>query len=389
MKLFGNHKEAKHVTGKRFELTEEYDFYEDEKTTDKSGSEEKPKRKGIRIFIIVLLVLLALGACGYGFLNGYIRPPAASGKIRPVTPDDTGIHGEDQNTDGSAPAGRYDHKYTFLLLGCDDGNGNTDTIMVGTFDAKEYTLDIVSIPRDTLVNVSWTTKKANTLYGRDNVERAKSGFSDLLGYDLDFYMIVDLKAFVQLVDAVGGIRYNVPDVEGGGKGMNYEDPAQNLYIHLKPGEQVLTGQQAVGVVRYRKGYRNADIGRIGTQQDFLMTAAKQIIDNKSSISLKDIVTIFLNYVKTDLDYGECAWFAKELLKMDVENINFHTLPGKYDDSLHQGNRYVSYVTIYVDEWLEMINTYLNPFDQDIKESNLNILTRDSNGNLYATSGKIA
>ena len=392
MKLFGSHKDAKHLTGKQYVRQAE------DTTSEESDAQPQPqegkKRKGWIAFFIILAVLLALGAGGYAVMKGYIRPPDINPNINP-DPGDTGNNDQPNpvdpaDPDDDAPAGRYDHKYTFLLLGCDAVSGNTDTIMVGTFDAQKYTVDVVSIPRDTMVNVSWTTKKANTLYGNDNVERAMSGFSDLLGYNLDFYVVVNLEAFVQMVDAVGGITYDVPDVEGGGRGMNYDDPYQDLSIHLKPGTQLLTGKQAIGVVRYRKGYTNADIGRIGTQQDFLRTAASQIIANKNSIKLKDIVTIFLKYVKTDLDYGECMWFAKELFKMDAENITFHTLPGKYDDAVSQGGKYVSYVTIYVNEWLEMINTYLNPFDKDIQESNLNILTRNlSTGKIYSTSGKYA
>ena len=392
MKLYGNSKRSKHSAGKQYEKPEK------EKAPSKKAAKKelkelerkekkakKPKKKGrkLRVFIIVLVVLLAVGAGGYAFLMGYIRPPDSLGNILPAAGGESG-----ENDD--SPAGRYDGKYTFMVLGCDDGNGNTDTIMVGTFDAKAHTLNVVSIPRDTLVNVSWSTKKVNTLYGSGNIDRAKEGLSDLLGYELDFYAVVDLEAFVKLVDAIGGVWYDVPDVEGDGKGMNYEDPAQDLYIHLTPGYQLLDGNEAVGVVRYRHGYSSADIGRIGTQQDFLLAAAGQIIENKDSISLTDLITIFLNYVETDLDYGECAWFAKELFKMDIENITFHTLPGKYDDYIHQGTRNVSYVTIYVDEWLEMINTYLNPFDKPITESNLNILTRDpSTGKIYSTSGEYA
>lgn len=394
MKLFGNSKNAKHISSAKHHKRQNNTVPPAENI-----AEEKPKKKGkaLRIVAIVLVLLLLAGAGGYAFLKGYIRPPDVNPPSPPVDPVDPVDPGPDDpvvpddpddpvEPDDPSPVGRYEGKYTFLILGKDKVSNSTDTIMVGTFDAKAYTLNVVSIPRDTMVNVSWSTKRANTLYSSDDIERARKGFGDLLGYAIDFYAVVDLNAFVKLVDAIGGVWYDVPDVEGGGRGMNYDDPAQNLSIHLKPGNQLLDGGDAIGVVRYRKGYASQDIGRIDTQQDFLMAVAKQVLENKSEIGITEIISIFLEDVDTDLDYGECAWFAKELLKMDMENISFHTLPGKYDDSV--GGK--SYVTIYVDQWLEMINTYLNPFDTDIKESNLNVLTRDPDTRkIYSTSGKYA
>jgi len=342
------------------------------------------KSMGKRI-ITALIVLAIICGGGYAFLKIYVRPPEIVVNT-PVeqtsdTPDDT----QTQQIDEKSPTGRVAGKYTFLLLGVDKVSGNTDTIMIGTFDVNEHTVNVVSIPRDTLVNVSWSTKKANTLYG-GNIDDAKEGFADIIGYKPDFYAVVNLDAFVHVVDSVGGVWYDVPDIDGNGQGMNYEDPTQDLSIHLKPGYQLLTGTQAIGIVRYRKGYKDADIGRISSQQKFLTAAMQQILDNKLKINIADIISIFLKYVKTDLDYGECAWFAKELLKLNMDNVHFYTMPGKYND-------YVlgkSYVTITVDEWIEMINTTINPFDKPIKEENLNILTRDPKTNkIYSTTGKYA
>ena len=390
MKLFGNSKRSRHSSGRSYRRDEEpvrrrrADYidersnYADDRSNyvderpKKKKKKKKKKKSGFRKLVTTLFVLLAIGAGVYAGLKIYVRPPDVDGGIL--------------SDSGTETAGREKDKYTFLLLGKDVVSGNTDTIMIGMFDAKEYTLNVVSIPRDTLVNVYWSTKKANTLYTPDNMDETMDGFANLLGYEIDFYGVVDLEAFVHLVDAIGGVWYDVPDVEGNGQGMNYEDPEQDLYIHLEPGYQLLNGEQAIGIVRYRKGYANQDIGRIESQQHFLMAAAEQILANKDSISVTDLISVFLKYVETDLDYGECAWFAKELMKMDSEDIQFHTLPGNYNDTVNGR----SYVTIYVDEWLEMINTYLNPFNVDIQESNLDILTRDPETNkIYSTSGVYA
>ncbi|MGX8699541.1 MAG: hypothetical protein ACSW8F_06385, partial [bacterium] len=96
--------------------------------------------------------------------------------------------------------------------------------------------------------------------------------------------------------------------------------------------------------------------------------------------------IVLNDVETDMDYNTILWFAREMMKLSAENVTFQTLPGNYGDYVVQGGSEVSYVTIYVNKWLEMVNTYLNPFDEPITKGEVDILTRDGAGKLYATSG---
>lgn len=374
MKLFGNSRKSKHKGRGAAKSAQSSEI-------SRRAAYRNKKKKRRRALLITLLMLFTLAAGVFAFYKVYVKPPDMNETKKP---DNVADAPEEDN--GQAPSldGRTANKYTFVVLGTDDGNGNTDTIMVVTFDTDNHKLNVVSIPRDTLVNVSWNVKKVNTLYSVGGTDGVIDGLSDILGYELDFYVIVDLDAFKTLVDAIGGVYYDVPVA------MDYDDPAQNLSIHLQPGPQQLNGEQAMGVVRFRKGYANADIGRIGTQQDFLMTVASQVLENKDSLDLVDLIKIFLNDVETDLTYGEVLWLAKEFYKMDSANIQFMTLPANYDDRIHQGSQWVSYVTIYVDEWVEMINQYFNPFDTPVSADDLSILTRNASTKaIYATDGVYA
>lgn len=364
MKLFGNKRGSKH-TLKSKQRGAGID-------SQKYGSRRDSKKKNllVRVISIILAITATLAVILVAYWKLAVKPPDVQQEIGYEDPS-----GGDETQDPKKPSARTGEKYTFLILGTDDGNGNTDTMMVATLDTNDYTLNVVSIPRDTLVNVSWSIKKVNSLYGVGGIDRVLSGVSELLGYEVDHYVIVDLDAFVKLVDAIGGVYYDVP------VNMNYEDSAQDLYIHFSAGPQMLSGSDAVKVVRCRSCYSDADIGRIDTQQDFLKTMAEQILQNVDKIHITTLANVFINNVDTDLKLGHVIWLAKECLKLDPENITFHKLPGNYNDWING-----SYVTIYVDEWLEMINTYLNPFDEPIEESNLNILTRNSSGMLYSTSG---
>ena len=294
-----------------------------------------------------------------------------------VTPDETE---EGDVLDISSTSARKTGCYTFLIVGSDDGNGNTDTMLVGMLDTVNKQLNVVSIPRDTLVNVSWSIKKVKSIMAnKGGPSGLAEGLKDILGYTVDCYASIDLQAFVELVDAVGGVDFDVP------QDMDYDDSAQDLYIHISKGYQHLTGEEAIKVVRYRSGYAMGDIGRIQTQQAFLKALASQLLQIGNITKVKEFANIFTQYVDTNLTVGNIVWFGMQFLQLKEENINFMMLPGNVGDSVNG----LSYVSIYLYDWVDMINAYINPFQDDISASNLNVLTRDSNGNLYATTGYIA
>ncbi len=292
-----------------------------------------------------------------------------------LPPDD----GDPNNPDDNKPkTGRNENIYTFLVVGKDKVGSNTDVIMVACLDTENHTLNVVSIPRDTYANTTYRSHRINSIYGVGGADGLMDHIADFMGYRPDFYAVVDLNAFIKLVDGVDGVDYEVP------RNMNYDDDAQNLHIHFTKGMTHMTGQKAMEYCRYRAGYADADIGRIDAQHDFLMAAAKQILAKKDSIPVTTLINIVLNDVKTDLDLSSCTWLAGELLKLDAKNIQFFTLPANYNDSVHG----VGYVTVHIDDWVQMLNDYFDPFYEEITTANLDVAGRNSNGTLYATSGTL-
>jgi LCP family protein required for cell wall assembly len=274
---------------------------------------------------------------------------------------------------------RKEDFYTFVMVGKDQVSGLTDTIIIGALDNKNKKLNLVNIPRDTLVNVPWTLKKANSMLRdyKDGAEGLKKGIRDLTGFTVDSYIIVDTEAFVELVDAINGVDFDVP------VDMHYDDPTQDLYIHFSKGYQHLDGQQALEVFRFRSGYWNADIGRIETQQKLLKAIAKKSL-TLENFNIRAFADIFKKYVETDLDTGTIIWYGQQLMSLKEEDIVFQTIPANYYDLVNG----LSYCTIYTEEWLKVVNECLNPYNRDITETHVNILTRDENGQFYATSGVI-
>ena len=280
--------------------------------------------------------------------------------------------------------GRKESCYTFVILAYDQSFSNTDTILVGRLDTEAGTLDAVNIPRDTLVNVSWGVKKINTALPleKNDPDRFLEHLGNLIGFTPDCYAVVNIRAVEKLVDCVGGVYYNVP------RDMDYDDPSQDLHIHIPQGYQLLNGENAVKVMRFRvgndnSGYYNGDLGRIATQQDLLMTMASQFLKLGNIPNLSTAIQVFQDNVKTDLTSNNIAFFVREFLKLDRENIRFHTMPGRLI-SIRGG----SYLEVVIDEWVEIVDEFLNPFYQTITADNLDILQSAGEDGAISTTGEV-
>ncbi len=286
-------------------------------------------------------------------------------------------------TPTAAPSGRRPNTYTMLLVGEDVVGMNTDTIMVVMLDIDAHELNLVSIPRDTLVNVTWSIKKANTFYSQYGTpEGLVEGVSELLGYKVDNYAIVNIYAFESIIDAVGGVYFDVP------MHMSWGDPTINRHYDIPAGSQWLNGYNALGVVRFRQntdgtGYPTGDIGRINTQQQFAVALMKQMLKLGNIPNLNKVIDIVQKNVTTDLTGSNVAFFAQEFLKLDSEDITFSTVP--YEPVYIRGG---SYVAIQLNDWIDMLNEKLNPYYEQITESNLDVLTW-VNGGFYSTTGILA
>ena len=330
---------------------------------------KRKKKKKVRITVIVVVVLALLIGEFAILMNHWISPPSLSDGDS----DDVSV-----STDG-----RKKGCYTFLIAGKDRAAGLTDTVLVGMLDTENKSLKFVSIPRDTAVNVSYKPKKMNQYYaaaennGKDGVEALIGGAEQILGYRVDSYALFDVEVFVELVDAMGGIDFDVP------VDMDYDDPSQNLSIHVQKGYQHLNGYQTMGVFRFRNTYANGDIGRIDVQHQLLKAMTSQFLKLHNIPNLNKLIDIYEKDVTTNLSAGNVMFYVKEFLKLDESAISFETIPANYSGTKNG----MSYVFIHVDEWLDYLNTWLNPYTKEITSADVDILY-ESNGQVVATSGTV-
>ncbi|MBE6972838.1 MAG: transcriptional regulator [Ruminococcaceae bacterium] len=351
-----------------------------------NGLDQRQRRRYRLVQVVaavcaVIVLLLAV----YG---AFVRRPSI-----PQLPADVGVSaGATQLNTGPRRSGVY----TFLVVGKDTGGGgNTDTMILVTYDTSGKTINAMSLPRDTMANVSWNNKKLNTVYnyykGKDKATQTENGMTalkvhvgKLTGILPDFYVMVEWDAVGELVDAIGGVNFDVP------YDMHYDDPYQDLHIHQDKGERKLSGEDAMQVIRWRKNngkygnFQIGDAGRMKIQQDFLVAVAKECLQFKHLMNASEFARIFTENVDTDLTVGNLAWFGQQAIGMNAqEDIRFCTMP------YTPYTRNTAYVLPVVDELLAVLNNGLNPYKEEITADDLEVLQLNKDGSMSLTSGTLA
>lgn len=368
MKLFGNRKGAEHIAAR--------------KTEKKTGG----LKRWQRVTIIVAAIVLVLGGTALAVYKVNVKPPVKQPEpveTEPLPEEETVKKptvyvpatevdeetGEETEVETEVPASHRAGVYNILIAGTDGDGYRTDTIIVAHLDENTHEVALMSVPRDTAVmNGNGGLMKINSVYANgkeEGMERLERRLSSLLGFEMDGYVLVNLDAFVKVVDLVGGVTVNVP------QDMYYSDPSQDLLIDLKAGEQKLDGKQAMGLVRFRKGYASQDIQRTKVQQEFLKALAKQCLslENLTAAKLKEYAEIFEENVVTDLSVGNMLYFAQQLMKCDFDAMKTYTIEG--EGAMING---VSYYPLYASSIVKIVNESFNPYDVDLTVANVNVVT---------------
>ena len=335
------------------------------------GRRRWPRRLAVTFGILAVVIIGAFAwyrnwarapETGQGGLNDYGTPVPEETGVAAVAPENAANH--------------RDGVYTFLISGIDVVGYHNDTNLVGMFDTVAGKLNIVSLPRDMLVNVNLNIKKINQPYAaaknnsQDATQALLDTVADVLGYQVDMYAFVNIEAAADIVDAIGGVNFNIPF------DMDWDAPDQDLYIHIKAGPQTLNGENFVNAMRFRMSndgshsYAGGDIERIEFQQQLLMALAQQLLQIGNVLNIGEIYSAAMDNTETNVSLGNIAYLLEQFMKLSSDDITFQTIPNRMDGMINGLN----YVMPIIDEWLVMLNDYLNPFDQEITESNINMIS---------------
>ena len=371
--------------------------------TPKKSRPKKPKKPSrlmrqqkllIAVAVVLAIVLIAVVACQSLFVRPDLPDKNADADSETQEEEIDWGEGTRPRSDGERKSQDY---YTVLILGRDTGGGgNTDTMLLASYDVTNQKATVMSIPRDTMVNVSWDIKRINSVYnyyggGDRGIQYLYKEIAQLVGFEPDYQVVVEWDAVGQIVDAMGGVWFDVP------RNMNYDDPYQDLHIHQEKGYRLLTGDDAMQVLRYRHdndmryGYPDGDLGRIKTQQAFLTAMVDQLLQIKNVTKINQFIQVFQNNVETDLSFQNILWFAQQAILggLSMENVEFVTMPNRTASCWSRTyHNYQSYVVPSADELLELVNTKLSPYTEVFTLSDLDIMSVNSDGSISSSTGHV-
>lgn len=214
-------------------------------------------------------------------------------------------------------------KINVLILGVDKTQGLSDVIMVVRYDEERGKISAMSIPRDTYVEYKGHTRLINSVYGVGGIDGVSRVVTEITGLGINYYVQFNVGTFAKLIDLLGGVEFDVP------QNMNYDDPYQDLHIHLSKGLQTLNGHDAESMVRFR-GYPQADLKRVEVQQDLLKALIKQKLDAKYITKIPSVYSALKADIKCNMSVTDMAMYGKTMLKLDLENDVFTcTMPTMY------------------------------------------------------------
>lgn len=224
-----------------------------------------------------------------------------------------------------------------LVLGSDsvipkkltDWKGRSDMLLLMSVHKIDKTLTIVSIPRDTKVNLGkHGITKINAANAISGYKLARKAVNRLLGTKVDHVAVFSMGGFEELIDAFGDFDINVS------KKLSYHDNTANLHIEIEPGWQSMDGKTLMRYLRFRSD-EMGDIGRIKRQQKFFKSAMRKLYDPKTVLRLPEIFIKANQVFITDMKFSEMYNLVRFLKTIPRKNINSYILPGyfgkgKYD-----------------------------------------------------------
>ncbi|WHH57001.1 LCP family protein [Petroclostridium sp. X23] len=212
-------------------------------------------------------------------------------------------------------------KTNVLIMGTDKSELRSDVMILASLDSKNKKLNMLSIPRDTRIKIDNKYQKINAALSIGKEELAIRKVKEITGMPIHYYVTVNFGGFKNIIDILGGVDFDVP------QNMNYDDPLQNLHIHLKKGMQYLDGDKAEQFVRYRK-YPEGDIGRIKAQQAFIRALVEQKLKLEYISKIDDLYKAIKENLETNIGALDVTKNLSAVKALSSDNVQMFQLPGE-------------------------------------------------------------
>jgi LCP family protein required for cell wall assembly len=315
------------VRGPERAATTRSDWVEPRRKPKRSPLDAHARRRRIgRVAIIVGVVLLLLLGVGGAYAYNFVR--SIDAKIHPVVITDPTLAAELQQQ--APPPGA---PFYALLIGSDGRpagsaikGARSDTLMVARVDPQKKTVLLVSIMRDSRVNIpGYGMNKINAAYSFGGTQLALETVRQLTGLPITKYIDVGFTGFETIVDAMGGVWFNVPEYINGVPNGETSAKARHDRI-LQKGYQKLDGLQALTFVRERHQFANQDYTRVKDQQAFLKALAKQALQIGNVLNAPQIINAVADDVNTNMSLTELADLVIQMKGLKDTDFQTATLP---------------------------------------------------------------
>ncbi len=303
------------------------------KRTNRKDARRKKKRKHLlgRLFLLLIIIVIVLAG-----IIGFKTIKNGGGK--------KGLVATLLGVDLSQKSELSQINVLVAGVSTDISTQFTDTLMFCQYNPSTQKASILSIPRDTFVGSSPNSAKAadkiNAIYSRKGISTLEEKVSNIVGEQIDYYVVVKTNALIEMVDVLGGVWFEVPI------DMVYDDPTQDLHINLKAGYQKLDGDKAEQLLRFRHSnpdgngktttypaeYGTDDYGRMRTQREFMKATLKQAMSIKSIFKIKKIINCIMSNVETNIGEEIIKSYLPYAAEFEMTNIQLNQLPGTSTNS---------------------------------------------------------
>lgn len=299
---------------------------------NKKTKAKKKMKLWKKILLFILLVIAIF--LGWFFYQSEKNGGGLSGMLATLA-------GHDENTRKNLG------EFRCLILGIStdqDGVELTDTIMVFSYNPSTQKASLLSIPRDTYTGKNSANatayEKINALYSRKSrADETLEAVCEITGLDIPYYVVIKTEALIKLVDVIGGVTFDVPI------DMDYDDVTQDLHIHLTAGEQLLDGDKAEQLVRFRHNndgtsypteYGDNDTGRMRTQREFITQVLKQTLKPENIFKINEILDIAEEYVTTNVNFDVAKDYVPYAVEFNTDDLLVGALPGTNSNNNSSG-----------------------------------------------------
>lgn len=251
-----------------------------------------------------------------------------------------------------------------LLVSLDETSYRTEAVMLMSVNLDDYSVSLVSLPRDTYISGNYENSTINDIYrekddGKGRGIRAlQEAVEGMVGFKIDYHYVVTQETLTNALDAIDGLRFRVPRLD---------------FCALDSGTRKMDGEDAIQLFTYDPDYYDIDLEGPDAQRKFLLSLMSELIATNDEGEMKSRAQAVLNNAETNVDEDTLLYFFKKLTRKSFDDAYSATMPGEIislgeDEGLDYT---VEYYQVSQEDAVSVLNEYFNPLEKALTVFNIN------------------